>query len=103
MNVLVTGNNGYVGTILTEMLIQKGYTVTGLDVDYFKSCTLEIVNQNFRQIKKDIRKVNIKDIAGFDAIIHLAGLSNDPLGELNPSLTEEINLHGTIILAQLAQ
>ena len=103
MNILVTGNNGYVGTILTQMLIQKGYTVTGLDVDYFESCALERVDQDFRQIKKDIRSVDGNDVAGFDAVIHLAGLSNDPLGELNPELTEEINFHGTVKLAELAK
>ena len=96
MHILVTGNNGYIGTILTEMLIQKGYSVTGLDVNYFSSCILEPANHDFRQIIKDIRAVDNNDVAGFDAVIHLAGLSNDPLGELNPELTEEINFHGTV-------
>ena len=91
MKILITGNNGYVGTILTELLIQKGYSVTGLDVNYFESCTLENVNQDFNQITKDIRAVDRNDVAGFNAVIHLAGLSNDPLGELNPGLTKEIN------------
>ena len=103
MNVLVTGNNGYVGTILADILVQKGYYVTGLDVNYFKSCTLEAVNQDFDQIVKDIRSVKSKDVAGLDAIIHLAGLSNDPLGELNPGLTEEINFQGTVNIARLAK
>jgi len=99
---LVTGNNGYVGTILTEVLIQRGYTVTGLDVNYFESCKLEPVNQEFRQIKKDIREVDENDIAGINTIIHLAGLSNDPVGELDPGLTEEINFYGTVNLARVA-
>jgi len=73
MNILVTGNNGYVGTILTEILLKKGYSVTGLDVNYFESCTLESVNHDFRQIIKDIRAVDNNDVAGFDAVIHLAG------------------------------
>ena len=103
MKVLITGNNGYVGTVLTNFLLQKGYSVTGLDVNYFESCTLEPVKQNFRQINKDIRAVDNNDVAGFDAIIHLAGLSNDPLGELNPGLTEEINYHGTVNLGRLAK
>jgi len=103
MNILVTGNNGYVGTILTEILLKRGYTVTGLDVNYFASCTLEPVNQNITQINKDIREVDINNVEGFDAIIHLAGLSNDPLGELNPGLTEEINFHGTVNIARLAK
>jgi len=100
--VLVTGNLGYVGTVLTEILTRKNYYVTGLDVNYYKECLLEPINQNFNQINKDIRQIVIEDIIDFDAIIHLAGLSNDPLGELNPGLTEEINFHGTINLAKLA-
>ena len=103
MNILVTGNNGYVGTILTEILLNKGYAITGLDVNYFESCALEPVNLQLKQINKDIRMVDIEDVVGFDAIIHLAGLSNDPLGELNPSLTEEINFHGTVNIARLAK
>lgn len=103
IKILVTGNNGYVGTVLTEVLMQKGYSVTGLDVNYFESCALEPVNQNLAQIGKDIREIDSNDVAGFDAIIHLAGLSNDPLGELAPNLTEEINFGGTIKLAELAR
>ena len=103
MKILVTGNNGYVGTVLTEMLLKKGYSITGLDVNYFESCTLEPVQQEFNQIVKDIRAIDNNDVAGFDAIIHLAGLSNDPLGELNPGLTEEINYQGTVNLGRLAR
>ena len=98
----MTGNLGYVGTILTEILTRKDYSVTGLDVKYFKECLLEPVSQNIIQINKDIREIVIEDIKGFDAIIHLAGLSNDPLGEMNPGLTEEINFHGTVNLAKIA-
>ena len=103
MKVLLTGNNGYVGTVLTDELIRKGYCITGLDVNYFEPCTLEPVQQEFNQIVKDIRAIDNNDVAGFDAIIHLAGLSNDPLGELNPGLTEEINYQGTVNLARLAR
>lgn len=103
MQVLITGNNGYVGTILTDELIKKGYSITGFDVNYFEPCTLESLNQNFSQITKDIREIDISDVNGFDAVIHLAGLSNDPLGELNPGLTKEINYQGTINLARMAK
>jgi nucleoside-diphosphate-sugar epimerase len=103
MKVLVTGNNGYVGTVLTDILIQKGYSVTGLDVNYFESCTLEPVKQDFNQVAKDIREVDINDVTGFDAVVHLAGLSNDPLGEMNSVLTEEINFRGTVNIARLAK
>jgi len=102
MKILVTGNLGYVGTVLTGILLDKGYSVTGLDIGYFKECLLQPVSQDIPQITKDIREIVLKDIEGFDAIIHLAGLSNDPLGELNPGLTEEINFYGTIKLAKLA-
>ena len=103
MKVLITGNNGYVGTILTRELIGKGYSVTGFDVNYFVSCTLEPLLVVFRQINKDIREVEPSDLTGFDAVIHLAGLSNDPLGELNPELTKEINYHATMNLAHIAR
>ena len=103
MNILVTGNNGYVGSVLTKILLEKGYAITGLDINYFESCTIQDIDQNFRQIIKDIRDVNIDDLKGYDAIIHLAGLSNDPLGEFNPSLTKAINFDGTVKLGHLAK
>lgn len=103
MKILVTGNNGYIGTVLTDLLIRKGYSVVGFDVNYFQNCNLKPIDQNLNQIIKDIRSVERKDVEGFDAIIHLAGLSNDPLGEFNPSLTEEINFHGTLRLARMAK
>lgn len=102
MNVLVTGDRGYIGSVLTEVLIQKGYSVTGFDTDYYKGFELFPVVRNYRQITKDIRNISTEDLRGIDAIIHLAALSNDPLGELSPDLTEEINLKGTLSLAQLA-
>ena len=103
MHILVTGNNGYIGTVLTKVLVQKGYTVTGLDINYFLSCTIEPDQREFRQIAKDIREVDNSDLAGIDAVIHLAGLSNDPLGEFDPRLTKEINFNGTLKLAKLAK
>ena len=103
MRVLVTGNNGYVGTVLTEILLSKGYSVVGFDVNYFGDCLLEPIEKDFKQISKDIRDVSIKDLEGIDSVIHLAGLSNDPLGELNPGLTEAINFEATINLAHLSK
>tara|TARA_Y100001970_G_scaffold15871_1_gene17837 strand:+ start:21884 stop:22912 length:1029 start_codon:yes stop_codon:yes gene_type:complete len=102
MKVLVTGNLGYVGTVLTKILSARGYTITGLDIGYFKECFLQHIKQDLTQKIKDIREINLKDVQGFDAIIHLAGLSNDPLGEFNPGLTDQINLESTINLAKLA-
>jgi nucleoside-diphosphate-sugar epimerase len=103
MHILVTGNQGYIGTVLTQVLMDQGYKVTGFDIGYFADCQLESCNPPHQQITKDIREVETSDLAGIDAVIHLAALSNDPLGELAPGLTEEINLGGTIRLAKLAK
>jgi nucleoside-diphosphate-sugar epimerase len=103
MNILVTGNHGYIGTVLTSVLLEKEYDVVGLDIDYFKDCFLEPVEDAFPQINTDIRTIESSDVEGFDGIIHLAALSNDPLGELNPGLTEEINYQGTVNIARLAK
>ena len=103
MKILITGNNGYVGTVLTEKLIESGYNVTGYDINYFENCLIDNASSNFNQVVKDIRDIEKKDLEGFESIIHLAGLSNDPLGEFNPSLTKEINFDSTIKLASLAK
>lgn len=103
MKVLVTGNLGYIGTVLTDVLESRGHEVTGLDVGYFQDCLLEQVHGPGRQIIRDIRDVEPRDIEGHDAILHLAGLSNDPLGAFRPGLTDEINLRGTVRLAQMAK
>lgn len=103
MNVLVTGNKGYIGTVLTEMLLARAYDVTGYDIDYYDGCEIDKFNQPIKQIKKDIRDVNAEDLEGIDAVIHLAALSNDPLGQLDPRLTIDINLKGTLKLANYAK
>jgi nucleoside-diphosphate-sugar epimerase len=103
VKVLVTGNLGYIGTVLTDVLASRGHEVTGLDVGYFEDCLLEHVRGPNRQIIRDVRDIEPREIEGHDAIIHLAGLSNDPLGALKPGLTDEINLRGTVRLAQIAK
>jgi nucleoside-diphosphate-sugar epimerase len=103
VNVLITGNQGYIGTVLVERLLKDGYSVTGLDIGFFEDCTLEPPLLAFKQIKKDVRDVCSDDLQGIEAIIHLAALSNDPLGEFSPSLTAEINHDATIRLATLAK
>jgi nucleoside-diphosphate-sugar epimerase len=103
MKILVTGNQGYIGSVLVPMLQQKGHEVTGYDIGYYKDCLLYDDQVIVKQINKDIRDVSISDLENIDAIIHLAALSNDPLGELVPGLTEEINLGGTLLLAELAK
>ena len=103
MNILVTGNLGYIGVVLTELLLDRTYNVIGYDIDYYQGCEILEFTQNIKQIRKDIRDVDPEDLENIDAVIHLAALSNDPLGELKPALTEEINYLGTIKLATLAK
>jgi nucleoside-diphosphate-sugar epimerase len=103
MNILVTGNKGYIGCILTQLLVKRGYTVTGYDTDYYQGCELKKIDTPMTQIHKDIRKISKTDLKGVDAIVHLAALSNDPLGELNQKLTYDINYVATIRLATLAK
>jgi nucleoside-diphosphate-sugar epimerase len=103
LKVLLTGDRGYFGSVLVQRLISQGYEVVGYDVDYYEDCDIYPVTRNYQQITKDIRDVTKQDIQGVDIICHLAALSNDPLGELTPGLTEEINFQATIKLAKLAQ
>jgi len=103
MNVLVTGDRGYIGGVLVKMLLEKGYAVTGYDINYYGENQLYPLDYAYPMVTKDIRDIVLEDVLGFDAIIHLAGLSNDPLGALDPRLTEEINYEATIKLAVLAK
>jgi nucleoside-diphosphate-sugar epimerase len=103
MKVLVTGSQGYIGTVLVPMLIKKGYEVVGLDTDYYEQCTFYGDLPDVETIKKDIRDIEKHDVEGFDAIIHLAGLSNDPLGDYRPELTEDINEKASVRLAESAK
>ncbi len=103
MKVLVTGNQGYIGTVLTDTLLKKGYDVVGIDNNYYIGVSEIINKQVFKQIRKDIRDINLSDIEGIEIIVHLAALSNDPLGEFDPKLTDEINYQATIKLAKIAK
>jgi nucleoside-diphosphate-sugar epimerase len=102
--IMVTGNLGYIGSTMVSVLAQAGYEVIGYDIGYYDDCYLIESKQPLKkQIKKDLRDVLPEDIAGVDYVIHLAGLSNDPLGEFNTSLTEDINYRATIRLAECAK
>ncbi|RJQ48199.1 MAG: NAD(P)-dependent oxidoreductase [Gammaproteobacteria bacterium] len=103
MNVLVTGNKGYIGPVLCEMLMQNGHTVIGYDTGYYAGGELYAYPKIHGQICKDVRDVTRDDLRGVDAVMHLAGLSNDPLGELAPGLTEDINFRGTLLFALCAR
>ncbi len=105
MNVIVTGHKGYVGAVLVRLLLEAGHAVTGIDSDLYEACTFGDPGQlrPTPELRKDIRDVQAADLAGADAVLHLAGLSNDPLGDLNPALTYEINHLASVRLARLAK
>ncbi|MSO23908.1 MAG: SDR family oxidoreductase [Acidobacteria bacterium] len=103
MRVLVTGNLGYIGTVMTPMLLAEGHGVVGLDSDLFELCSFGDSVPEISQLRKDIRDIHPEELVGFDAVLHLAALSNDPLGDLNPNLTYEINHQASVRLARLAK
>ena len=103
MKVLVTGHKGYIGSTLVPMLLKEGHQVTGLDSDLYRKCTVFPGMGKINEIEKDIRHVEPQDVRGFDAIIHLAGLSNDPLGFLNEEITYDINYRASVRLAKMAK
>ncbi|NLE88226.1 MAG: SDR family oxidoreductase [Myxococcales bacterium] len=103
MRVLLTGHKGYIGTVLAPMLRDAGHEVHGYDSDLFKRCTFGEEPRPIPETIKDIRDCELSDVQGFDAVVHLAGLSNDPLGDLDPQLTYEINYHASVRLAELAK
>ncbi len=103
MRVLLTGHKGYIGTVLAPMLIEAGHDVHGLDSDLFRRCTFGRQPQAIPETIKDVRDVEIEDVRGYDAMLHLAGLSNDPLGDLDPSLTYQINHQASVRLAELSK
>ena len=103
MRVLVTGHKGYIGTCLVPLLLQEGYEVTGIDSDIYRECTFDGKLTPVSELIKDVRDLTARDVEGHDAVIHLAGLSNDPLGDYDPSLTDDINCQGSIRVARLAK
>lgn len=105
MKVFLTGHLGYIGTVMTPMLLAAGHDVTGCDSDLYERCTFSAGGRivPVPSIRKDIRDVERKDLAGFDAVIHLAALSNDPLSDLNRDTTYSINHRGSVHLAEVAK
>jgi len=103
MRVMVTGNKGYIGTVLTPMLQEKGHEVVGLDSDLYRKCTFGDELAAAPTIVKDIRDIEVEDLEGIEAICHLAGLSNDPLGNLDADLTYDINYRASVRLAEMAK
>lgn len=103
MRVLVTGHDGYIGTVLTPLFTAAGHEVVGLDSGLFSECVFGEDAPRVPAIIKDIRDVELRDLEGFNAVIHLAGISNDPLGDLNPSCTYDINHKASVRLAELCK
>jgi nucleoside-diphosphate-sugar epimerase len=104
MRIFVTGTDGYIGCQLASMLLERGHHVTGLDTGYYRDGWLyhDRAARFPACLNKDIRHITVRDIKGFDAIVHLAELSNDPLGQHNPAITHQINHAGSVNLAKMA-
>jgi nucleoside-diphosphate-sugar epimerase len=103
MRILVTGHRGYIGCVMMPMLQAAGHEVVGLDSDLFEQCTFGVGLPDVVSMRKDLREVEPGDLSGFDAVVHLGGLSNDPMGDLNPAVTYDINHHASVRLARLAK
>jgi nucleoside-diphosphate-sugar epimerase len=103
MKILVTGHRGYIGVELVPALRAAGHEVVGLDIGLYDGCDFGAAPDAVAEIDVDLRDVIPPHLSGVDAIVHLAALSNDPLGDLNPSLTYEINLHASVRLARAAR
>ncbi len=103
MRILVTGHDGYIGAVLAPMLIDAGHDVVGLDTGLFAECSFAGGPGMVESLQMDIRDVGAEHLVGFDAVIHLAALSNDPVGDLNPDATFGINHRATITLARAAK
>lgn len=103
MRVLVTGHLGYVGAVLSRVLRNSRFEVIGLDSGWFSDCTFGRVRDDLPAFDSDIRDVDFTELLSVDAVVHLAGLSDDPCADLSPDLTGQINLHATVRLAELCR
>ena len=103
MKVLLTGHNGYIGSVMVRAVQAAGHDVTGLDTYLFEDCTLGPPTPDVTALRLDVRDVRPEHLQGFDAIIHLAALCNDPLGDLDPGITYEINHQASVRLARAAK
>lgn len=103
MNVFVTGHKGYIGTHLIALLKAAGHRVTGCDLNLFEGCQWAPMVNPDRELIKDIRDLTVSDLTGYDCLMHLAAISNDPMGDIDPALTYSINRDGSISLAEKAK
>src|SRR4051812_5551465 len=103
MRILMTGHDGYVGAVMAPLLQAAGHEVVGLDNHYFEGCDFGEYAPRLRVIRCDIRDLTVAHLDGFDAVAHLAAVSNDPIGNLNPESTYDINYRASMRLAELAK
>jgi nucleoside-diphosphate-sugar epimerase len=103
MRVLVTGHHGYIGSVLAPLLVEAGHDVVGLDLDLYAGCDFGPELADVPSLRLDVREATPERLAGFDAILHFAALSNDPLGDLNEEWTYDVNRDGTLALARAAR
>lgn len=103
MRILLTGHRGYIGALAGPVLVSGGHSVVGLDVDLFAGCDFGDMISGIAEMRKDLRDLGEVDLEGFEAVVHLAALSNDPLGSLDANLTYEVNYRGSVRLAALAK
>jgi nucleoside-diphosphate-sugar epimerase len=103
MRVFMTGYSGYIGPVMAKVLVAEGHQITALDTGYFAECSMEPESNPLPVIRKDLRDLTSQDLDGFDAVVHLAALANDSMGELRPELTYDINHRGSVHLARLAR
>lgn len=103
MRVLVTGHGGYIGAVMTRVLDEAGVQVVGTDSGLFSGCDFGTYEPPREVIERDLRDLDERDLEGFDAVVHLAAISNDPLGDLNPSCTWDINHKASVRLAEIAK
>jgi nucleoside-diphosphate-sugar epimerase len=103
MLLLLTGCTGYVGPVMMQTLRAAGHEVVGVDTDFFSECDFGGAATPDPAVRKDVRDLGAEDLSGIEAVVHLAALSNDPIGELDPRLTDEINYRASARLAELAR
>lgn len=103
MRILLTGSRGYIGSVMAPMMAKAGHEIVGLDTDLYRRSTFGSWSESVKTIVKDVRDVEVGELRGFDAVVHLAALSNDPLSDLNPQLTYDINHLASVRLARLAR